>query len=400
MSENLLPQLDALQLDHYELLNLLGFHLGGSCTTEDNSVIYPCKDSYIVKVRSKNDRILSIEPGPGFSKDKFASLKDKIRSTLFDSPGQVIRADILFTSKPVKGCFRATNGQLQILPAPDHAPRPPVTIADHPFILEFPIKSSSDGFVTNNRAMRRALEWTWILNALLRASISRIGPRAQHLWGLVPSDPPGAPKQEDVKWVQEYYAIDNLPIQYADFSPVGTDRIGEILHDEYYNSPFLAADVLVLPDSLSQMLDKTDRLPFAERQRFLRAVRWFYAARYLHFHLISSCFVALVCAIESLTPGPEQQIICPECKKDRSPGPTQRFQDFVETYAPTSDPQGRNKKWLYKIRSDLAHGRDLLRFDSSPWDWSLNTTSMTEREALDDLFSIARKIIVNWLRNR
>jgi len=400
MPENLLAQLDAPGLDHYELLNLLGFHFGGSCTTEDNSVIYPCKDSYIVRVRSKNDQILSFEPGPGFSKDKFASLKDKVRSTLIDSPGQVIRADILFSSKPVKGCFRAASGQLQILPAPDHAPRPPVTIADHPFILEFPIKSSSDGFVTNNRAMRRALEWTWILNALLRASISRIGPRFQHLWGLVPSDPPEAPKQEDVKWVQEYYAIDDLPIQYAAFSPQGALRIREIPPDEYYNSNYILSDDLVLPDSLSQMLDKTDKLPFAERQRFLRAVRWFYAARYLHFHLISSCFVALVCAIESLIPELEQQVICPECKKDRSPGPTQRFQDFVETYAPTPDSQERNKKRLYKIRSDLAHGRDLLRFDSSPWDWSLNTTSMTEREALDDLFSIARKIIVNWLRNR
>ena len=400
MPENLLVQLEAPALDHYELLSLMGFHFGGSCTIEDNNVIYPCKDAYIVKVRSKNDQILSIEAGPGFREKEFAFFKEKVQSTLIDSPSRTIRADILFSSKPVKGCFRAATDQLQILPAPDRAPRPPVIIADHPFILEFPIKSSSDGFVTNNRAMRRALELTWTLNTLLPIAISRIGPRTQHLWGLVPSDQLEAPRQETVKWVQEYYAIDNLPIQYADFSPQCAERVREILHDEYYNSTYIMSDVLVLPDSLSGMLEKADRLPFVDRRRFLRAVRWFYASRPLHFHLISSCFVALVCAIESLIPELEQQMICPECKKDRSPGPTQRFQDFVETYAPTSDPQERNKKWLYKIRSDLAHGRDLLRFDSSPWDWSLNTTSMNEQEALDQLFRIVRQVVVNWLRSR
>jgi len=398
--ENLLPQIDGLELDHYELLTLMGFHWAGSCTTEDNSVLYPCTESYVVKVRTKNDQIISIEPGPGFSDEAFALFKDKVHTTLIMSTGAIIRADILFSSKPVKGSFRATNGQLQIIPAPDQAPRPPMMIADHPFILEFPIKRSSDGFVTNNRAMRRALEFTWILNALLRATISRLGPRVRHLWGLVQSDNLVASTQQNVKWVQEYYAIDNLPAQYAEFSPAYPEQIQVIPHDEYYGSPFLASDYLVLPDTISLLLERTDKISLADRSRFIRAARWFHAATPLHFHLISSCFVALVSAVEALMPDAAGQEICPTCLKDRSPGPTQRFQDFVEAYAPTSHSEEQNRKWLYRIRSDLAHGRDLLRFDSAPWDWSLNTTSASEREALDQLFRIVRTVIVNWLLRR
>lgn len=397
MPDNLLSQLDALGLDHYELLTLMGSHWGGSCTTEDNSVLYPCTESYVVKARTKNDQIISIEPGPGFSENTLVPLKDKIRTTLIESSGSIIRADILFSSKPVKGSFRITDGQLQIIPAPDHAPHPPMMIADHPFILEFPIKCSSDGFVTNNRAMRRALELTWTLNALLRSAISRIGPRVRHLWGLALSDQIEVPTQQNVKWVQEYYAIDNLPIQYADFSAPRPEQIRVIPHDEYYGSPFILSDDLVLPDSISQMIEKADRLDLDERRRFIRAVRWMYAAYPLHSHLISSCFVALVSAIEALMPDPDRQDPCPTCQKDRSPGPTRRFQDFVERYAPSPDPEEKNRKRLYKIRSALAHGRDLLRFDSAPWDWSLNTTSATEREALDQLFRIVRAVIVNWL---
>lgn len=397
MPDNLLSQLVAPGLDHYELLTLMGSHWGGSCTTEDNSVLYPCTESYVVKVRTKNDQIISIEPGPGFSENTLVLLKDKIRTTLIESSGLVIRADILFSSKPVNGSFRSTSDQLQIVPAPHHAPRPPMMIADHPFILEFPIKSSSDGFVTNNRAMRRALELTWTLNGLLRSAITRIGPRTQHLWGLVRTDQLAAPAQQNVKWVQEYYAIDDLPIQYAEFSRPYPEQVRMIPHDKYYGSRFLGSDDLVLPDSTSQMLEKADRLDPDERRRFIRAVRWMYAADPLHFHLISSCFVALVSAVEALMPEPDGQDACPTCHRDRSPGPTQRFQDFVERHVPSPDLEEKNRKWLYRIRSDLAHGRDLLRFDSAPWDWSLNTTSAMEHEALDQLFRIVRAVIVNWL---
>lgn len=400
MVDNLLSQLDAPGLDHYELLNLMGFHWRGSCTTEDNGALYPCTQSYVVKVRTKNDQIVSIEPGPGYSDTELASLKEKVRTTLIESSGSVIRSDILFSSKPVKGSYRDPRDRLQIYPAPENAPRPNVLSADHPFILEFPLKSSSDGFVTNNRAMRRALELTWTLNALLRTSITRIGPRAQHIWGLVQTAQLEAPAQQNVKWVQQYYAIDNLPIQYADFSLPTSHQIEVIGHDEYYDSRCIVSDDLILPVSISDMLHKAEGLDLLERRRFIRSVRWMYAATPLHFHLISSCYIALVSAIEALMPDTEGRENCPTCNKDRSPGPTQRFQDFVEAYAQTSNLEEKNRKRLYRIRSDIAHGRDLLRFDSSPWDWSLNTTSEIEREMLYELFRIVRKVIVNWLLSK
>jgi hypothetical protein len=148
------------------------------------------------------------------------------------------------------------------------------------------------------------------------------------------------------------------------------------------------------------MLGQLGSLSAKERQKFRRAAQWIYAAHALWEHHTSSYFIALVAAVEALMPPPGQSDSCTECGKDRSPGPTQRFQDFVEEYAPVTDQEERNRKWLYKIRSDLAHGRELLRYDAAPWDSSLSTSYLKELEAFEQMSRIVRWVIVNWLLTR
>jgi hypothetical protein len=50
-----------------------------------------------------------------------------------------IGRDYSFSGFRVAGSWRGDRSGLQILPPPEQAPRAPVEIAEHPFILEFPV---------------------------------------------------------------------------------------------------------------------------------------------------------------------------------------------------------------------------------------------------------------------
>ena len=81
---------------------------------------------------------------------------------------------------------------------------------------------------------------------------------------------------------------------------------------------------------------------------------------------MSSSFVALVLAIESLTErGSVHRVYCPECGNDRNhdvPGPTALFKCFLETYAPGAGEKKRRDQ-IYDLRSSILHGKQLISFD-------------------------------------
>src|SRR5207244_7765901 len=177
-------------------------------------------------------RVKGIEPGPGFSEEEFAALKDKIVSQLVASPGTKIERTILFSSHPVKGCLRS-DPHFQICAAPASAPKPEQAIADHPFVFEFPLRQSSDAFITIQRKTRQTLEWTWFLNAVLRTRIKAIGPRADYHW-VASLSGNRVPTQADVIWGQDFYTIDGFKTQDDRFSACDDPHIAKIPFREYY----------------------------------------------------------------------------------------------------------------------------------------------------------------------
>src|ERR1700674_1453166 len=60
---------------------------------------------------------------------------------LFINGPQKVGREFSFNTFRVGGWWRGERSGVQILPPPEGAPRAPVEIADHPFILEFPIAS-------------------------------------------------------------------------------------------------------------------------------------------------------------------------------------------------------------------------------------------------------------------
>lgn len=395
MPRNLLAELSHPEVDDSELLSVIAHHYSTAQTTDDNDVVYPSGDSYSLKVRCNEGQIVRIEPGPGFSEEGFQALKDKVYTHIIDSPGTGIEACILFSPNPVKGFFRSQSGLFQILPAPTNAPRPPYSFGDHPFVLEFPMRRSNDGGISVRRRMRSLTEWTWVINALVRPSIKCHGSRLQQGWVTLMDDPGPTPS---IRWAQEMYHVEGFVGVREDFTPLGTPEIRIIPSNDYYARDYFPPHELTLPDNLEELIVRVSELTGDNRRRFYQAVQWFYVARELWDHHTSSYYIALIAAIESLAHRSMPADPCPACGKDRGPGPTQRFKDFVEGFGPPSGTTTISKRRLYELRSRLVHGKMLLQLDEKPWEASFNTTSLDERQAFEELSYIVREVLVHWLK--
>lgn len=92
-------------------------------------------------------------------------LRDQIVSELLTSAGTRVGTVVLFSQLPVDGWFKHET-VLQILPAPNGAPRPKWLLADHPFMLQFSFPSSSSSVVRNSRKANRGRELALMLSAL------------------------------------------------------------------------------------------------------------------------------------------------------------------------------------------------------------------------------------------
>lgn len=398
MTNDLLDILAPQAVDDYELLTVLERHYKSAGVGGRDQLVYPSTPEYSLKVGWKDGRVVRIEPGPGFKVDQVDALKSAIREQLVESPGTKVATSVLFSSpRRVSGYFR--TGQLQIMPASSLAPRPAETHADHPFHLQSVIRQNVNGFLTSQRWSRLTLERAWMLDAILRTSVNAYGPRSQHLWTLREHDPEQPPTGWHSHWTQEMYIDPGLPGLLDDFTPASVPPIPEIPHDEYYGLDYLpGGDEVVLPDSLGQMLDTFERLGHGQRRRLMRAARWISAANDLWDHHVSSYYVALVAAIESLS-SDDGAPRCPECGQVRNV--TKRFREFVERYVPKAPADEMSKERLYGIRSQLAHGKVLFDIDEAPWALLMLTPNWLEqREAFDALSRLVKRVVVGWLRSR
>ncbi|HUZ91305.1 MAG TPA: hypothetical protein VMU78_05315, partial [Methylocella sp.] len=75
------------------------------------------------------------------------------------------------------------------------------------------------------------------------------------------------------------------------------------------------------------------------------------------------------------------------------------FRRFVETYCQSSDVGQRVVQNLYRVRSDLAHGRYLFQFDEAPFALNLGAivASDNELEMSRSALNFAKEGMRNWL---
>jgi hypothetical protein len=99
--------------------------------------------------------------------------------------------------------------------------------------------------------------------------------------------------------------------------------------------------------------------------------------------------------------GTRHTLYCKECGKDQtheSPGATERFRSFFEAYAPGPALSERRNK-MYGLRSGILHGGDLMLIDQD-LDFGWDPPGWNQRELNEELWSITRIAMRNWLKNQ
>jgi hypothetical protein len=401
MASNLLSK-TWTDLDSFELRLLLEKRIGGpgqydGLPNNRNRLYLPlARSSCRIVLTFCDKKITAIEPGPAFDAAEWKRVSGEIEKSILISSSKVGR-EYSFSSFRVLGSWRGERSGVQILPPPDDAPHPPVERAEHPFILEFPIKASDFWpTITNHRRAQEHRNLTLLLNVLLAGRTSFQPRRSEHFWASVSWD--GA--HSEIKWVQQFFFAKLGEAVSDELSPPASKRLEQVEPEEYYTQVGHDGEGLRVPTDLDQAICNYMALPSGNRTKFDRATFWIDMASRQWNISLSASFAALVSAIESLTErGDIHQFQCPTCAtptQHEVPSATRRFKDFFDIYAP--DPALlKRRDDMYSLRSGILHGGDLMQLDQDlafGWD----PPGWNERELHDELWSLARIALRNWLK--
>ena len=266
-------------------------------------------------------------------------------------------------------------------------------MADHPFFIEVRGVSTGDPLVDQVRAQRRLRELELILSLALSVSISNSDRSPPHVWVL--ADPATGPRSE---YRQRGYAIPSPTAPANDFtSVVRLDPVLTIKDRDYYGRLGISTDSMHVdvPALLPSLLDGCAAATPADKEQFLRACYWLSRSRPAARLSMSLAYISVINSIEVLVPDAARDP-CPECGRDRAPGPTGRFRQLVERYA--HGVEGVTQ--LYSLRSKLVHGGALLDLDV-PAAWgSLDPDEIEQSDQYGLARRVATAVIINWFFDR
>lgn len=374
------------QLDLHELRILLEERVGGpgqydGRDANPNRIHLPLAGAQCRVILTYCDRrIAAVEPGEGFDAAQWNAIAAEIEASVLTGPVRVGR-DYSFSSYRVQGSWRGERSDVQILPPHPDAPSAPCEMAEHPFILEFPLRVTGLWSITNHRRLREHRDLTLLLNTLLRGRTNLQPRRSNHFWGCLHDD-----KGElEIRWVQNFYFAGVGEAMLDASSPLTAERLEVIESDRYYTQLMgIDGRGLRVPSDLDDSICRYQGLAPARRAEFDRAAYWLdIASRQWHFSM-SASFAALVSAVESLI------------NKDGH-GSTGRFREFFETYAPGATLVPRRNQ-MYRLRSTILHGGMLMAIDQDR-DFGWDPPGEGDRELHQELWTVTRTAVRNWLRN-
>jgi len=382
MATNLLNEAWA-NLDSFELRLLLDERIGGPGQYSGrtgplayrNTLYLPLAgDSCRIVLTFRDKNIIVIKPGPAFDNGQWQEICEQIENTILSGPPKVGR-EYSFSSFRVQGSWRGKHSGIQILPPPDDAPSAGVEMAEHPFILEFPMQATNLWRITNHRRIRDHRNLTRLLNVLLAGGTSLQPLRWDHFWALVPRDG----DEFHVEWVQLFFYAKLGQVVVDQLSPPANQTLEEIEPEEYYTCVGHDGKGLRVPVNLDQSICHYLQLSQTNRVKFDRASFWMEMASRLWNTSVSLTFASLVSAIESMNNG----------RKDRK----KKFIEFFEKYASDTALRCRRDD-MYDLRSSILHGSQLIQLDQDlafGWDppWQ------NEHELIDQLSRLARIALRN-----
>ncbi len=345
--------------------------------TNPNTFYLPLagSDCQVKLTFSSTKEIVAIQPGPAFDPVQW----DKVIEDIEGKGRSRIGRDCSFSSFRVAGSWRGRSSGIQILPPPADAPVAPVEMAEHPFILEFPVKESELWPITNFRRMREHRQLTLLLNVLLAGRATTQPRRPRHLWAVDPGETLG-----EAKWVQEFYFAKFGEAVQNDLSPPAANALEEVDPETYYARVGHDGRGLRIPADLDESICSFMQLSKANRDKFGRAAFWMETAARQWTISFSASFASLAIAVESLG--------------ERTSRPTDRFRNFIEQYAPGASQYGRRTE-MYGLRSDILHGSGLMEMDrDTGFGWA--PPEQREKDLMDELWALTSSAVRNWLKSQ
>ena len=330
-----------------------------------------------ISIQFKEKKIFCIELGQFLDRQEWQKIATRIESALSGSH-QVIGKGICFSYHQTNGWWRGERSHIQILPAPQTTLPQNFGMAQHPFVVEFPIIQSEVEKVTLHRRWKTLEEIALLFNLLLAGRTSLV---------FGNGDQSG------------YVNFGDLVVEK--FCSPSIQKIEEIPREKYEK---IGNDGLGLrvPANLDDLIMQFGNLECDLRKKFKLALYWWdMASRCWNISAHSLSFAALVSSVEALTVrGAVHNFECPVCGGDcqhEVPGATERFRKFLEKFASGEQNKTRRSK-MYALRSQILHGSDLMMLDRGTafgWDPPSDNEFNLHRE----LSALVRSALRNWLEN-
>jgi hypothetical protein len=250
---------------------------------------------------------------------------------------------------------------------------------------------SPNAAVMADRRGRHLWELHVLLALLLQGGVDRIGPVVHQFWGY-------DREMAESKYVQETYSVPNYSLQSPEFTDVSTiPEIVQVEEAEYFSRQGISVDAagLDVPDCLRETTERLRAAAENVREDFLLSAYWRQRSQATYNDSMSLGYIGAINALEVLLPETERDE-CPCCGLDRSPGPTRKLQELVETYAPEIGK--RDRESLYKLRSSLVHGHQILGLDLRRGFGALVPRAEGERHTYDTALYASQVVAIRWLR--
>jgi hypothetical protein len=383
-----------------EVVTLIGMKFRGGQALSMNAVAYGPQGAHALLLRYRGTDLVAIEAGPGLTQELVDELEAETAAATCDNVVKICR--IFLTARvPTESMYRYRD-VFQILPVPADARRPFVISDPWPLVMEYAMRASSNHLLEATRSSRISQELTLLLNALLRYQI-RGGPRrAGRKWVFVThpgghvAAPPILPELAIEGYSAPEYGRESETFRDLGAYPPMTIEPTSV----HYSHFWIDADEQVcVPADFDRACNTFFSLHEVVRRAFLRAAFWLSHADRVREVSTSAAFAALVQAVECLMDeAPVDR--CPTCERDRSPGPTARFIDFMKRHGSNLDKKTRAT--MYDIRSRISHGDKLLHSDFVPvsFSFSLEPGQMEEEGLWNTGRMATQTVLVNWLLDR
>jgi len=363
---------------------------------------------HVELVLDKQGRIVKIVPREHLSDQEASQLEVLIKDTLLDDTVMKVGRTICFLSGvQLERYFRCKD--FQILPVPDHAPK---SLQNCPFLLEFSYPASSHWIVNGIRRQATEQKYLILLGLFLTTQIQQNPPLSPYRWTMDRES-----KVEERCYGYTYAAYDTVSDAFSDTTPYQAADL--IPHQLYYGTMLAALTVwsaanleLQIPASLCASFEKVGRLSDIDYEKFMRACYYFHQAQQLWSSSLSFSLIALVTAIECLAGKNKEK--CKTCGQDIVASSerciicdqpqfqvTNHFKKFVETQYPAMTQFPEAMGLLYKTRSNLVHGSEILLKDSQPWlSFMNNTKALQQYDVHGQAYLITKIVLLNWLHSR